>query len=313
MSPHQSTVLVTGAAGFIGTQLVQALHHAERRVVALVREHDGRAHALEQLAGVSLMLASEESWWRSAPPDGLGTVFHLAATGVNPSQRGLSALLDGNVVLTERVLQWVAPARPQFFYIGSCSEYGDVAEPELLSEEHTVAPRTLYGASKASGFLFARALAGPLAVPVFNLRLFGTYGPGEHRQRLIPHIVAELLAGEKPALTPGTQKRDFTHVHDVVRALMAAEQSSALEPYAAYNICTGVPTSVADLARTVARELGVGEDALGLGELPPRPDESQWIVGDPSRFRTATGYSHSMSVAEGVRHFVNHLRSLRDG
>ncbi|XXY50262.1 NAD(P)-dependent oxidoreductase [Sorangium sp. So ce269] len=158
----------------------------------------------------------------------------------------------------------------------------------------------LYGAAKAAAHDCGRAVARALAVPLVTLRLFGVYGPGEAPHRLIPHLAARLRARERVDLTPGTQLRDLAFVDDVVEALILGATTAGLEPGAAYNVCSGRPTSVREVCLEVARQLGAPESLLDFGGRPPRPDEPPWLVGDPRRFRAATGWHHRMHLSLGV-------------
>lgn len=295
--------LVTGGTGFIGRALVARLAAERVRVVCLVRP--GRGGELSRAAGVEC--ADVSDWSADGIAAVLGgerfdAVFHLAAAGVSPDARDPDGLIDGNVGLTCRLIAALAAAPPRrFIHIGSCSEYAPVDGPALLTEDHPLAPPSLYGAAKAAAYLCGRALAVRVGVPLVALRLFGVYGPGEGPARLVPYLLDRLRRGVAPELTPGGQARDLTYVDDVARALRLAATAPDLELQRAYNVCTGEPVLVRDVAALVACAVGREGAELGLGRRPYRDDEPMWVVGDPTRFARATGYCPGVTLAEGIR------------
>ncbi|WP_437280966.1 NAD(P)-dependent oxidoreductase [Sorangium sp. So ce375] len=311
MSAGLGTVLVTGATGFIGAALAARLAAAGARTACIVRADSPRRGRLAGVAGVEVTPVSSFSTpelARAVAAIRPEVVFHLAASGVNPSERDPELVVDGNVGLTTRLLAALAateahrPAR--FLHAGSCSEYAPAEEPARLREDHPLESTCVYGAAKAAAYLCGKAVAARLRIPFVALRLFGVYGPGEGPARLIPHLIARFRAGEAPALTPGAQARDLTYVDDVIEALIAAATSPRLEPGQAYNVCSGVPVRVREVAERVARAAGWPGDDLGLGRRPYRDDEPMWIVGDPSRFAEATGWRPRVPLDEGVRRML---------
>ncbi|WP_437313010.1 NAD-dependent epimerase/dehydratase family protein [Sorangium sp. So ce385] len=299
--------VVTGATGFIGSALVRRLLAGGCEVVAaaparpsgwarLSRPSPGprlRQLPLERLTRDALLDAVGD-----APPD---AVFHLASAGVNPRERAPDALLEGNVGALVATLE--AAARwggARVVFTGSCSEYSAVVEGQLVGEGAPRAPADLYGVAKAAAHDYGRAVARALSVPLVTLRLFGVYGPGEAPHRLIPYLAARLRARERVDLTPGTQLRDLTFVDDVVEALLLGATTAGLELGAAYNVCSGRPTSVREVCLEVARQLGAPESLLDFGARPPRADELPWLVGDPGRFCAATSWRPRMPLSSGV-------------
>jgi len=299
---------VTGATGFIGAALVRRLLAGGCDVVATAPARPSgwarlsprqrlRQLPLERLTRDALLDAVGDE-----PPD---AVFHLASAGVNPAERAPGVLLEGNVAALVATLE--AAARwggARVVFAGSCSEYSAVVEGQLVDEGAPRAPLDLYGAAKAAAHDYGRAVAEALSVPLVTLRLFGVYGPGEGPARLIPHLIARFRAGEAPALTPGAQARDLTYVDDVVEALIAAATSRGLENGRAYNVCSGAPVRVREVAERVARAAGWPGGDLGLGRLPYRDGEPMWIVGDPSHFSEATGWRPRIALDEGVRRMI---------
>jgi nucleoside-diphosphate-sugar epimerase len=218
-------------------------------------------------------------------------VFHLAAYGVDPSERDPIVMLESNAVLSARVLKAAKAWSPhRFVFAGSNSEYSPAHEGVRVNEEHPLWPTTLYGAAKAGAHLYTATLASHLGVDFVGLRVFGTYGVGEAPYRLVQYVISHLLRGEVP---------------DVVDAMVIAATHDGITPGGAYNVCSGVPRRIADVARRVAAVMGKPESALGLGRRPHRPDEPPWLVGDPTRFFEATGWQPRVELDDGIQRMID--------
>lgn len=230
-------------------------------------------------------------------------VFNLAAAGVGPSGRDPATLVAGNAGIVAALMTALEGHTDiRVIHTGTWSEYADPTTAAPISEEHPIAPSSVYGAAKAGASLLGTALGRSLGIPFVVLRLFNVYGPGEPPHRLLPYLVERLTGGDPANLTAGTQVRDFVYVEDAVDALVAAATADLATE--AYNVATGIGTAVGDVVRMAAAELDAPEYLLRFGPLESRPDEPATIVGDPARFTEATGWSASTSVADGVRRTI---------
>jgi nucleoside-diphosphate-sugar epimerase len=304
-------VLVTGATGFIGRALVARLVSEGVEVECLIRSSSARRAALESLAPGRVLALESFKAARLASAVGkrsFDAVFHLASYGVNPSERDLRQMLQGNVELTVNLVHALAAEPPKrFVFTGSCSEYASTEVGVYLREDAPARPDSVYGAAKLAASAVGSAVGRELGVPFIALRLFGMYGPGEAPHRIIPYVVHHLLAGTRPDLTAGEQQRDLTHVDDAVDGLLLAASAPKVRPFDVYNLCSGTPRRIRDVAEAVADALGKPRAELDLGARPYRSDEAMWIVGDPQRFREAAGYTPKRDFVEGVRDTVRKI------
>jgi nucleoside-diphosphate-sugar epimerase len=226
-------------------------------------------------------------------------VVNLASYGVAPSESDPETLLDANVGALTRLLAACAGSGVRVIHAGSCSEYDRVDQPALMTEDTPCHPSTPYGAAKLAATEWGRTLAARLGVPFVTLRLFGVYGPGESPHRIIPAVRAKLAAREPVELTHGNQVRDLTYVDDLCEALTRALDAD-LPTGGVYNVCSGVGVSIRSVCLSVCRALGASPELLLFGAKPLRPGELEWVVGDPSRFGTVTGWQASTSLDAGV-------------
>lgn len=303
MTGGASDSLVVGGTGFIGSRLVRALveQGSDVTCVSLPGTDTSR------LDGVPVRLLEADA----SDPASLrrvldGAVFHrvfnLAAYGVDPSFRDPRAMLDGNAGIIASLVQAVAERDiDMLVHVGSCAQYGAAPFGTPIAEDHPQRPDTLYGAAKCAAEVYGRAAAVVFGVPFTTLRLFHVYGVGEPPKRLVPYLLGRLAANESVDLTPGEQSRDLTYVDDVASALIAASTAGDAVDGGAFNVCSGMPTTVRSIAETAARVLGRSPALLNFGAVPYRDDEVMWQVGDPSALTAATGWRPRFSLAEGLQ------------
>ena len=303
-----SHTLIVGGSGFLGGHLSRRLLQMGRTVTHLrlsTRPATGEITALTAEAPTTKAIAAALTGQQ------FDTVFLLAAAGVNPRERSPANLLEGNLTYPAAVLEALRSAPPRaIVHTGSCSEYDAVPPGTLLAENHPIGGVESYGASKAIGGLWLRALAREFHLPLVSLRLFQMYGAGEAPHRLLSHLLERLSERSPVALSPGHQVRDFLYVEDAIDGLLAAAQAPAAQASApssegVYNLCSAQPLSVADFARAVADALHAPQDLLHFGEIPQRPDELPWVVGSGERFFAATQWRPRWPLAAALSHLTS--------
>ena len=142
---------------------------------------------------------------------------------------------------------------------------------------------------------------------VTELRLFNIYGTGDRPPRLIPSCIEAAIGGAPVKLTAGTQKRDFVHVDDVVRAVLGAADKSL--PADIYNVATGVGTSITDVAKMTVSLAGSKSD-IQTGTIPPRANEYMNLTGDNTRL-AAFGLAPKISLKDGLLKTIKETRILK--
>ncbi len=303
------SALVTGATGFIGAHLVRRLVERGVSTCCLVRGGVRSPRVQRCLAGaqqIELPSIRAEDIADALQGVSCQAVFHLASPDILYGRDNPAEMVDVNVNLVTRLLAAVShwPLRV-FIHTGTFSEYGPL-QTDRLTEETPLAPASVYGASKAAAFLCGRSVARQLQMPFVNLRLFGVYGPGEAARRLVPYLVGRLSRGEPAELTAGKQVLDLLYVDDVVDALCTAAAAPALEDDV-YNVCSGQPVSVREVAELVARQLDASPRLLRFGAQPYRSDNFHRIIGDNSRFAAATGWQARWDLAGGIAETIRLL------
>jgi nucleoside-diphosphate-sugar epimerase len=298
-------ILVTGATGFIGRRLVHGLIEADRPVVVLVRPG---SPVPEQWQGRVTCIACEdwsEAGLRAAlTSQPFDLAFHLATYGVRPTDRDPGLMTRINIDLPACFVHLCKERGARLVMAGTFSEYARPSDQMRLTERSPLEAKKIYGTSKAAGGTAASALAQSLGVALRLLRFFQVYGEGEAPHRLLPSLVAGLSRGERVPLSEGTQVRDFLYVGDAVEACIRAGDdltSPSRAGTATWNVCTGVGHSVRAFASSVAQAMGERTELLGFGDLPMRPDDEPYLVGDGEQMLRALGWRPKHDLAAGIR------------
>jgi UDP-glucose 4-epimerase len=301
--------LVTGGAGFIGSNLVDALLARGDEVTVLDDLSTGRRENLDGALGAGATLAEGDIRDREATaalaseaqPE---VVFHLAAQ-IDVRKSIADPAFDAavNVGGTANVLDAArtAGARRFVFVSTGGAIYGEGKDQRLpLGEDAPLAPEAPYGQSKyaAEGYLgLYERLYGLSGI---SLRLGNVYGPRQDplgEAGVVAIFCGRLRTGERPTVFgDGKQTRDYIYVGDVVAAALAATDSEAT---GAINIGTGVETDVLELARQLG-EIG-GVEGFEPEFAPARTGEVQRISIDPGRAERELGWQAETGLAEGLR------------
>lgn len=279
-------VAVTGARGFLGGHAVAHLRAQGYDVVPLGRADDG---TLRRLDDPSVGLADALA--------GAGAVVHLAARSVDSLATPLSAYLGANVALTEDLVRAAVDADVARFVLTSSRLVypGHLRGP--IREDETAAPDTFYGLSKRMAEDVLAYYARATGLTTVSLRVAQVAGPGDGGRGALPRLVRQGLAGGPLTVAgSGAVVRDFVDVRDVVTALERAV--AAPTPPPVVNIGTG-GFSVAEMAREVAAQCGLGEDAI-VFEPVEREDTSEYRL-DTTLAREGLGWVPEHGLAGMVR------------
>ncbi|MFJ2635366.1 GDP-mannose 4,6-dehydratase [Streptomyces sp. NPDC087422] len=315
----ETPVAVTGAEGFIGSHLVEALVASGRRVRAMVQYNSFSSYGwLEVLAPdvldrVEVVLGDvrDSGSVRDLVADS-DTVYHLAALIAIPySYRAPRSYVDTNVSGTLNVLEAVREfGVPRLVHTSTSETYG-TARTVPITEDHPIVTQSPYAASKAGGDRLADSYHASFETPVVTLRPFNTFGPRQSMRAVIPTVIGQVAAGERE-VTLGDLRptRDFSYVKDTAAAFVAVGTAPAEKVVGrTFNAGTGGEISVGDLVRLIGKlmdtELLVREDAQ---RLRPAGSEVMRLVCDATRLREATGWRPAHSLEDGLAHTIDFFR-----
>lgn len=269
-------ILLTGATGFVGRQVLHALADDQARVRVVVREgSQGRlSHQVPAADIVTTqdLFAESADWWAEAC-SGIDIVIHVAWYAEPgkyfQSPRNLDCLI-GSLNMAKAAKH--AGVR-RFVGIGSCFEY-DLTEG-VLSVETPLKPLSIYAAAKAATFMALSQWLPSESIEFLWCRLFYLYGEGEDPRRLVPYLRSRLAEGKPAELTSGDQVRDYIDVTEAGQTIAASALGSE---QGTINICSGVPVTVREIAEKIADEYG-RRDLLRFGARPNNPVDPPCVVG----------------------------------
>jgi UDP-glucose 4-epimerase len=304
----RSTVMVTGGAGFIGSELVRQLAARGERVLIVDNLVNGtRANVEEVLSDrVTLLVADIRALDRFEEElAAVRVVYHLACLGVRHSVHSPLENHDVNATATLTLLGACRDAGvPRFVYVSSSEVYG-TAKWVPMNEDHPTFPYTVYGASKLTGECFTRAYYRTYGYPTVVVRPFNTYGPRSHHEgdsgEVIPKFMLRSLAGlPMVVFGAGTQTRDFTYVSDTAAGILLAGESD-LAVGDTINIGSGSEVSINEIGRQIAAVAG-GRAALHHDQS--RPGDVLRLYADLTHARETLGFAPRVSLTEGLEHLL---------
>lgn len=271
-------ILLTGGTGFVGRQVLAALGN-QVRIRAVVRHGcESRPSALpfiESVVDTPDLFAEPGEWWAEVCRD-VDTVVH-AAWYAEPGKYLQSAKNLDCLEGTLRLARGAAEAGVRRFVgIGTCFEYDLTGG--ILSVDTPLRPLTPYAGAKAAAFHVLSQWLPAHAVSFAWCRLFYLYGEGEDERRLVPYLRTRLAAGLPAELTSGNQIRDYLDCRTAGRMITDVALGNR---QGAFNICSGVPVTVRQLAEKIADEFG-RRDLLKFGVRQDNATDPSCVVGLPN-------------------------------
>lgn len=304
-------VLVTGADGFIGSHLTEALVRAGYDVRAFVLYNSFGSwgwldRCADDVRGKFEVFAGD-----IRDPNGVRTamkdceaVLHLAALIAIPySYHSPDTYVDTNVKGTLNVVQAARDAGVQRVVHTSTSEVYGTARYVPMGEEHPLQGQSPYSASKIGADQIAMSFYTSFDTPVITLRPFNTYGPRQSARAVLPTVMTQIAAGERRlklgALHP---TRDFSFVADTVAGFIAALEAPASAVGEVINLGSGFEISVGDAARTIAELAGLKIEITADDQrLRPEKSEVERLFADNSKAARLLGWTPQFGGLEGFR------------
>jgi len=302
-------LLVTGAAGFIGSNFVRywVERHPDDTVVAydLLTYAGNRANLADvedRIAFVEGDIGDRELAERTLREHELDTIVNFAAE----SHNSLAVVDPGlfartNVLGTQLLLEAArAVGVDRFHHISTCEVYGDLAldTDEVFTEDSPYRPRTPYNASKAAADHYVRAYHETFGVPVTITNCSNNYGPFQFPEKVIPLFATNALDDEPLPLYASTQnKREWLHVLDHCSAIELVLQRGRVSE--TYLVGSGVEATVEEIADRVLDALGKPQSLKTI--VPDRPGHDRRYLLDSSKLRTELGWEPSFDFDDGLR------------
>ena len=309
----KAKILVTGAAGFIGSSIVAKLSAEGATVVALdgllgglypEQEKRVRFQAISSLPGVeTVQLDLRTDDLGQLPTDITHIINEAAMPGLGLSWSNFELYSSCNLSATARLLE-VSRERDieRFVQISTSSVYGTTAVGDESLETAPVSP---YGATKLAAEHLALAHWRDSGIPVTILRYFSVYGPGQRPDMAYRKFISRALAGESiDRYGSGDQSRSNTYIDDCVAVTISAMHNS--EPGEIYNIAGATEQSLNEALAIIENHVG---RKISINQLPQARGDQQRTFGDSAKARRILGFEHSVTLEEGLGHQIEWQRS----
>lgn len=309
------SILVTGAAGFIGSHLTDRLLALGRDVVGLDSFDPFYAEEIKWTnlegargyAGFTLVRGDiRDRDALDALPEGIDLVVHLAAkAGVRPSIEDPVGYTGVNLLGTSELLEWSGRRGIEaFVFASSSSVYGNNEKVPFAEADPVDHPISPYAATKKAGELLCHTASHLNGTAIACLRFFTVYGPRQRPDLAIRKFARLLRAGEEiPMFGDGSSSRDYTYVDDTVGGILGALEWVRANPgrYDVFNLGNDRTVTLTEMIATIAEEMGVEPC---IRRLPMQPGDVDRTWADIGKARGALGYAPQVEFREGVKRFL---------
>lgn len=307
MKTSVSTAVLTGASGFIGAAVHAELLRRKIRPLVLLRSESDRTR-LSQLDEKNVFIFSKlddaglAEKLRAHQPD---VFIHCAWRGVGGAERNEEFQLKENIPFTLASAELAAATGcRQWVGLGSQAEYGNANR--VLDENAPTNPTTLYGQAKLASGREAFTLCAKKSLAAAWLRVFSTYGPGDHPHWMIPFVIREFLSNRSPQVTKCEQLWDYLFVADAARAVASVSDGKTT---GVFNLGSGEARSLKEILEIIRAESG-SSVSPAYGAVPYRPDQVMHLQAGISKLTAATGWKPQVSLEAGLRETVAHEKKI---
>jgi nucleoside-diphosphate-sugar epimerase len=283
MSPiiTRDSILITGGAGFIGTNIInKLLDLGYKSINLIIRDSTDLQRLKKILPKINLHkvdLLDKDKLRKIVHQINPSAIFHLATYSAYRDQKASEQMIDVNIKGTFNLLMSTLNIDYKVFVnTGSSSEYGIKENP--MKENDLLEPVSFYAATKASATLLSQVFAKEYQKPIVTLRPFSAYGPYEEEKRFIPTIIKSVIKNKSIKLTPGSQRRDFIYIDDIVDIYIKTILYGKKLSGQILNIGTGIEYTNDEVVRMLFKVTGK-KVKIEKGAFPKRLwDTSHWVA-----------------------------------
>lgn len=300
------TALVTGACGFVGRSLVQALtgqyNYRVFAVDCVSGEHFADNSSVEYICSdLTNINGLADKIWEC------DVVFHLAWAGVRPELRSNITVQKKNIDISINVIRLAQQAHiRRAVFLGSTMEYCYNESP--ICDTSFPTPSNCYGSCKIAVRFICEQMCRENGIEFEYAVVTSIYGPGREDSNVIFYCIKQLLEGRSPNVSKCTQRWDFVHISDAVNALVLIAQKGT--PFSCYAVGTGENRILKDYISIISNEIDSSK-SVNYGARKNNDSRIQNSAVDITRLTNDTGYKPAYSFSSGIREIINYYRSKK--
>lgn len=296
--------LVTGGAGFIGSELVRQLCQRDAKVTVLDDFSSGDPESLSKLEIELIHGDIRSRKLVKAVMAGQSIIFHLAARPFIPAcYHYPTQFLDVNVNGTLNVLLTALETKPELIVYVSSSEVYGTAQYTPMDEEHPTNPHSTYAVSKLAADRLCYTLDKEHGIPIVILRPFNTYGPRETHPYIIPEAISQLARTSSLKLGDIDTSRDFTYVTDIVHGLLLAGERPDLQGEV-INLGSGKDIRMRDLVCLIAKLMEKDDVKITTDPAKYRPYDVKQLIADNQKAKRLLKWEPKVPLEEGLNQTI---------
>lgn len=297
-------ILITGATGFIGSNLTRRLVEEKKEVYIVLRKESDICRIKDIIKRVNVIYADlldYDKLAKKVQKVNPKYIFHLATYGSYPDlQKDDNLMIKTNILGTYNLLKATKGIDYKcFIHTGSSSEYG--IKDTAISETDILEPVDQYGVTKACATLLCQMFSKKYKKNIVILRPFSVFGPYEKGSRFIPYVIMGCLKKKEVKMTSGEQKRDFIFINDVIDIYLKVMDKEGISGQI-FNVGTGNDSSIKETAKIIFELTGSDPRLLKIGAKKSREIEAitSWKA-DTSKMEEILGYKPQHTLREGIK------------
>lgn len=308
MESMVKSLLITGASGFVGTNLLEELVKIEE-----IQEIHVLAHNKEKMRirNKKIKIHSYENYFNNRlefieKPE---FIVHLASAGVKyNNEESEKEIFKVNIELPFNLLKKAKEYEIEnFINFGSCFEYGKGGEN--IKENESTYPFNLYSLSKTTNIQLLNGYTILVGSKIVTLRPFGLFGKYENPNRLIPALINAGIKSEPMYLTPGEQIRDYIYVKNLVEAIILILKNGIIKNKEIYNICSGEGKSLIEIVELITKKFNFKKELYKFGEKEYRKNEIMKLIGNPDKFKNDYNFENKISLEKGLEETYFYIKN----
>ncbi|SNU07155.1 Nucleoside-diphosphate-sugar epimerase [Lachnospiraceae bacterium] len=290
-------VVITGANGFLGSNLVKSMLDDGYFVYAVINSNNDN---LVDIKSENLIITDDIDSVKGA----VDIFFHFAWVGNSGLARADVSLQQKNIIYSCNMLNVANKLKcKKFFFAGSVMEYEAFTSISIDSLKPGLG--NIYSASKLTADIYLKTLSTQLGINYISFLISNIYGPGEKNQRLIYSSINKIIKGEKTAFTDGKQKYDFIYIKDAINKFVIIAKYGT---EGSYYIGNPTQKQLRDYIVEMGSVLGIDENNMGIGDLGESTQIIDYDMIDTDRFEREFEYRNTVGFKDGIRNTVNYIK-----